>query len=256
MKWFKHDSDASSDAKVKKLIIRHGAVGYAVYFHCLELITADLSESHLTFELEHDSEIIADNLKIVGSNKESGMEIVEKIMKTIIELNLFVENNNKLFCLKLAKRIDSSMTSNPKFREKLRKSHDSIMIPSCKKRIDYTKKEETIIEKKRKYNPSDDLVYFDDEDFQEVWKDYKAVRTRKKASNSDRAIKAIIHSLKTYSADNKQEAIKIIAKSADSGWTGIFAMNDNYCKPEKKEEPYDYEKAKDAFFEKMGGRPT
>jgi hypothetical protein len=25
MKWFKHDTDASSDAKVKKLLIKHGA---------------------------------------------------------------------------------------------------------------------------------------------------------------------------------------------------------------------------------------
>ena len=83
MKWFKHDSDASSDAKIKKLIIRHGAVGYAVYFHCIELITSSISENNLTFELEHDSEIIADNLKIIGDSTKSGMEIVENIMKTI-----------------------------------------------------------------------------------------------------------------------------------------------------------------------------
>jgi hypothetical protein len=143
VKWFKHDSDASSDAKIKKLIIRHGAVGYAVYFHCLELITNDLSESHLTFELEHDSEIIADNLKIVGNGQESGMDIVEKIMLTVIDLNLFIENDSKLFCLKLAKRIDSSMTSNPKFRKKIRESHDRVMIGSCKNRIEETRTEKT-----------------------------------------------------------------------------------------------------------------
>ena len=143
MKWFKHDADASSDAKVKKLIIRHGAVGYAVYFHCIELVTGDISESHLTFELEHDSEIIADNLKINGNGQESGMEIVETIMKTIIELGLFIETNSKIFCLKLAKRLDSSMTSNPKFRSKIKESHDSVMLPSCKKRIEETRLEET-----------------------------------------------------------------------------------------------------------------
>ncbi len=228
MKWFKHDSDASSDAKVKKLIIRHGALGYAVYFHCLELITSDLSESHLTFELEHDSEIIADNLKIVGNGQDSGMDIVEKIMRTIIELNLFVENESKLFCLKLAKRIDSSMTSNPKFREKIKKSHDRVMIGSCKNRIEENRIEEnrkdnTIKEKKKeKYNPKRDLLFFDDPDFKEVWKDYISVRTKKKAVNSDRAIRSIICKLKVYSDNNKQLSIEVLENSINGGWSDIW----------------------------------
>ena len=32
MKWFKHDTDASNDAKLKKLILKYGAEGYAIYF--------------------------------------------------------------------------------------------------------------------------------------------------------------------------------------------------------------------------------
>lgn len=128
MKWFKHDSDATSDAKIKKLIIRHGAIGYAVYFHCLELIAGDISKHNLTFELEHDSEIIADNLKITGTNQKSGAEIVEGIMISLLDLNLFQSFNNHIFCIKLAKRLDSSMTSNPEFRKLIQNSHDSVMI--------------------------------------------------------------------------------------------------------------------------------
>ena len=64
MNWFKHDTDASNDAKIKKLILRYSATGYAVYFHGLELIAAGINENNITFELEHDAEIIADNLKI------------------------------------------------------------------------------------------------------------------------------------------------------------------------------------------------
>ena len=71
MNWFQHDTASTQDAKIKKLLIRHGAIGYAVYFHCLELIAADISETNLTFELEHDSEIIADNLKISGTGDKS-----------------------------------------------------------------------------------------------------------------------------------------------------------------------------------------
>lgn len=131
MNWFKHDADATQDAKIKKLLIRHGAVGYAIYFHCLELIAAEVSESNLTFELEHDSEIIADNLHIHGTAGMSGIQIVEDIMRYIIELGLFEESNDRIFCFKLLKRMDLSMTSNPNFRKLIaaaKENHDAVMM--------------------------------------------------------------------------------------------------------------------------------
>lgn len=142
MNWFKHDTDATQDAKLKKLIIRHGTDGYAIYFHCLELIASDVSETNLTFELEHDSEIIADDLHIVGTAGKSGIQVVQEIMCYIIELNLFSESNGHIFCFKLLKRIDASMTSNERFRAMIteaKRGHDDIMMhhdksmtPSCK----------------------------------------------------------------------------------------------------------------------------
>jgi hypothetical protein len=131
MNWFQHDTASTQDAKIKKLIIRHQAVGYAVYFHCLELIASDISENNLTFELEHDSEIIADNLKITGTGDKSGREIVEEIMHSIIELGLFSESEGHIFCFKLLKRINLSMTSSAKFRKAIDSArtnhHDAIM---------------------------------------------------------------------------------------------------------------------------------
>lgn len=133
MKWFKHDTDATADAKLKKLILKHGPIGYAVYFHCLELIAGDTDESNLTFILEHDSEIIADNLKIVGTADRSGVEIVESVMRHILALGLFEQSGEKIACFKLIKRLDSSMSSSPKFRNfvaKSRENHDLIMTES------------------------------------------------------------------------------------------------------------------------------
>lgn len=132
MNWFQHDTDSTQDAKIKKLLIRYGAIGYAVYFHCLELIASDISESNLTFELEHDSEIIASNLFIKGTAEKSGIEIVQQVMRYIIDLGLFSEANGHVFCLKLLKRINMSMTSNPTFRtainNKKEEYHDTVMI--------------------------------------------------------------------------------------------------------------------------------
>lgn len=139
MNWFQHDTAATQDAKVKKLLIRYGAIGYAVYFHCLELIASDISETNLTFELEHDSEIIAENLKIQGTGEKSGREIVDGIMRTIIELGLFNECEGHVFCFKLLKRINLSATSSQSFRkaitearetyhDKIMTRHDNVMI--------------------------------------------------------------------------------------------------------------------------------
>lgn len=152
MIWFKHDTDASTDAKMRKLIIRYGAEGYAVYFHCLELIAGDVNENNITFELEHDAEIIADNLKILSTPDCSSIDKVGLIMNYIIELDLFSESKGRIFCFKMLKRLDTSMTSSGKFRAlitKAKQSHDGVMIGhdvvmQDKIRIDKNRKDKII----------------------------------------------------------------------------------------------------------------
>lgn len=152
MQWFKHDTNATMDFKIKKLLIRYGAIGYAVYFHCLELIADTVDVNNITFELEHDSEIIADDLRIKGTSEKSGRELVEEIMRYMVELNLFQEDNGHIFCFKMLKRIDTSMTSNAKFREVIneaKKNHDAVMITSDSVMQDKIRQEEKRKEKKR-----------------------------------------------------------------------------------------------------------
>ena len=134
MQWFKHDTGALQDAKLKKLIIKYGVTGYAVYFHCLELIAGNVSETNLTFELEHDCEIIADDLHIKDTEDQSGQAIVEEVMQYIISLGLFEESQGHIFCLKMLKRLDGSMSSNPQFRKLIleaKNSHDEVIAESC-----------------------------------------------------------------------------------------------------------------------------
>ena len=154
MKWFKHDTDATTDAKLKKLILRYGAEGYAIYFHCLELIASDISENNITFELEHDAEIIADNLKIKGTQDISPIDTVNNIMRYIIELDLFQENTGHIFCYKLLKRLDKSMTSNSGFRNMIEKAknHDSVMTNPDKVMQDKTKQDKTRLDKTKEPN--------------------------------------------------------------------------------------------------------
>ena len=130
MNWFKHDTGATQDAKIKKLLLKYGATGYAIYFHALELIAGDVTETNLTFELEHDSEIIADNLKIKGTPDKSSIAVVEEIMRYMVELGLFEASGDRIFCFKLLRRLDSSMTGSFKMRtiiNKAKEHHDGIM---------------------------------------------------------------------------------------------------------------------------------
>lgn len=121
MKWFQHDADAMHDAKIRKLILKHGAVGYAVYFHSLELIASNISKNNITFELEHDLTMIKDDLKLTKKNK------VEDIIDCIIDIGLFSRDaNGRIFCFKMAERLDNTISKNPdvnKLRESIRNSY-------------------------------------------------------------------------------------------------------------------------------------
>lgn len=205
MNWFKHDSDAAADAKIKKLLIKYGAEGYAIYFHCLELIAGDISESNITFQLEHDAEIIADNLKIKGTADYSGVDRVQDIMKYIIELDLFQESKGHIFCFKLLKRLDSSMTSNIKLRSlisKAKEHHDIVMTHH-----DKVMQEEKRIEEIRPDKNNSDFVLF--------WEAYP-----KKVAKAE-AIKSYNKKLKVLPDINKH--IEII-----KNWCNTEQWKNNY----------------------------
>ena len=145
MKWIKHDTDANQDAKLQNLMLDYGLEGYGLYWYCIELIAGKVDKDNITFELEHDARIIARN---TGSTSQK----VEEMMRYFVEIGLFECSNNTITCLKLAKRLDKSMTSNPQMREIIEnfKSHDSVMIESEKVMQDKIRLDKSRKEKKRK----------------------------------------------------------------------------------------------------------
>lgn len=127
MKWYRHDTNAHGDVKIKKLRMRYGMEGYGLYWYLLELIAENVDQDNITFILEDDAEIIS---------HETGLHLdeVQSMMTYMVQLNLFEENSGVITCLKLAKRLNQSMTSNPQMRkviEKIRKNHDGVMTKSC-----------------------------------------------------------------------------------------------------------------------------
>jgi hypothetical protein len=123
MKWFKHDTNAHTDAKLEKVLMRYGADGYALYWYCIELIAGKLDSKNFTFELEHDSELLGYKLKIDSIR-------IEEIMKYMINIGLFECTNEVITCMKIARRLDSSMSGNAEMRKLIANSHDRVMMQS------------------------------------------------------------------------------------------------------------------------------
>jgi len=112
MKWFKHYTNAHNDNSMQKVRMKYGAEGYAVYWYCLELIAGDLGQDgkNINFELSHDAQVVAFNLRIDTLK-------VEEIMLYLVELGLFENVNNTITCMKLAKFLDKKVTRNKEIHE-------------------------------------------------------------------------------------------------------------------------------------------
>ena len=99
MKWFKHDSNASIDAKLKRLRLKYGMEGYGLYWYLLECIARTIEPHNLTFELEEDAELIAAEVNIHRDR-------VEEMMLFLCEQGLFENVGGRITCLKMASRSD------------------------------------------------------------------------------------------------------------------------------------------------------
>lgn len=110
MKWFKHDTDANTDNRLQNVLLDYGLEGYGLYWYCLELIASKVDREKVTFELEHDARVIARN---TGSTPQK----VEEMMRYFVSIGLFENADGIISCLKMAKRLDKSMTSNTEMRK-------------------------------------------------------------------------------------------------------------------------------------------
>ena len=102
MKWFKHSAGANQDAKLKRVRMKYGMEGYGLYWYCIELIAINVEQSNLSFELEHDAEIICFDTGI-------HYERVQEMMNYMVDLGLFEERGGRIICSKLAKRTKKSL---------------------------------------------------------------------------------------------------------------------------------------------------
>lgn len=218
MLWFKHQSNANSDNKLQNVLLDYGLEGYGLYWYCLELIVNRVDKDDVTFELKHDARIIA-------RNTGSTVQKVEEMMKRFVELGLFESSEGRITCLKLLKRMDSSMTSNSFMRNLILKANehhdgvmtesDSVMLSSANVMKEESRVEENRKEKIIKQTPLKMLMAMGLSE--QLSKDWLAVRKAKKSAPTQTAF----DSIKKHAEDNGytfSEAIKICI---DRSWVGF-----------------------------------
>lgn len=242
MKWYKHDSDASMDAKIQEILLDYGLEGYGLYWYCLELITSKVDNDNVTFSLEHDCRMIARN---TGSTAKR----VQEIMTSFIDLGLFESSDGVITCLKLAKRLDKSMTSNPGMRDligSIRENHDSVMTKSDKvmqeeNRIEEIRRDKKRIDKKKEWVIPEGLNI-------NAWNEFDQHRKAHKSKWSDLAKTKSANILLNLSHEEQQETID---KSIQSGWPGLYPEKKVLTSNKREKEANDW--ANDGDNDYLGG---
>ncbi len=206
MKWFKHETNASQDAKLKRLRMKYGLEGLGLYWYCLELIGATVEPHNLTFELEHDAEIIADDLNMHH-------EKIQEMMLHMIKLGLFEHDGVVIKCLKMAIRADE-YTQKVMRNNKLSEQYpDTLRISSG-----HTPRKVPSNRKKRKKEKEDAWIVPQGLN-SEAWQEYEKHREQFDPPMSNMARTKGANLIKDLSADEQQ---KVIDKSIRNGWKGLF----------------------------------
>lgn len=200
MRWFKHEADARNSLKLRKVRRKYGADGYAIYWFCLEAIAYEVDKDNLTFELKEDAETIGFELSIQEKR-------AEEIMMYMIEIGLFESSRNTITCLKLAERLDKTMTNSPKMRKWLETksvmtSSDEVMTIGDKSRhcatsgeLDKEVEVEVEVDKKNKDQRIEDA-------FNKFWDSYHKKQGKAQA-------------LKAFKSAVKREGIKDVEEFSE-----------------------------------------
>jgi hypothetical protein len=102
MKWFKHDTDASNDPKIKKLKKKFGMIGYGVYFNLLEIIARKMENNIDEFGF------LPEDWDDESLEMEFNMEAKDlfPLFDYMINIGLFERKNDRIYNQKIQERCD------------------------------------------------------------------------------------------------------------------------------------------------------
>lgn len=143
MKWFKHDTDARQDFKLKRLVRRFGMEGYGMYWSVVELLAFETKD-----QIEGDVRLSLDNYPIEDISHDLNIEpskaqlVLDFMAETgLIDPELY---ESKVLCCKaLAKRSDEYTVKRRRVRTKSGQSPENVPLEE-KRREEIKKRREEI----------------------------------------------------------------------------------------------------------------
>ncbi len=139
--------------------------GYGLYWFCLEMIAGTVEKHNLTFELQHDSEVIA-----FATQMNSGK--IAEIMRYMTQIGLFENDRGVISCLKMATRTDEytqKLLNLAKNGPQAGKRESKVVGIVSGQNPDSVGIKSVLREEKRKETKSFDSVRIDFQDFWQVW---------------------------------------------------------------------------------------
>lgn len=122
MEWFKHDSKAHQDAKIRRLKNKYGIAAYGLYFHILERVILECGNGNTSLMLEDDFFILEQDTGLEQSTLKSMVYDMVQLRLLYSECPEKIKDPDSqpddifISCPKLAKRLAKSQVA-PKMRE-------------------------------------------------------------------------------------------------------------------------------------------
>ena len=131
MKWFKHDTDASDDIKIRRLEEEYGNDGYAVFFKTLEIVGKEGAKSRLNLEKYPK--------KWISSRCHISEEKLSEILEFMSKISLLCPKSLKKNILYLPKFQERADEYTKRLRRRYGQATDN--VPLEENRIDKNRRE-------------------------------------------------------------------------------------------------------------------
>lgn len=265
--YFSHDVHACSDRKLKLLMAKHNVIGYGVFFLLLQdlykegyslkldedYILLFISDNHLTEDIFYDilDDCIKFNLfdsncyksyKILTSKRtqDNYLEAIKRRKDVIIEKdtwllsfdnlpkNVKVNGFDSIPEEPVAGIFDIEDLQEKEFVddvENFLSDDQNNDVPKAPKKKSIKPTEEKL--KFHKNAVSHIPEYLNNKKFYDAFEEWEKLRAKKKCATSDRRYKQIFKEINEFSGNDLEIAIKIVNRSADKGYTDLYALSNN-----------------------------
>jgi len=218
--YFSHDYNARNDFKIKKLIMKHGMLGYGIFWSIIE----DLYNNTNVLRLDYES--ISFDLRITEN-------VIESILN---DFDLFIIDGDNFGSISVQTRLNERNAKSIKARESIlkrwnKKEIDTNVLQTNydgntikEKKVKEIKGNDILLKKETKYNFRNELIkYGFDSELVDEW---LMVRKAKKAVNTKTAFNSFIFEVKKGNPNvDFNEILKLCVQNSWAGFKNEWITN-------------------------------